>query len=75
MSNNLLTAQDLRALKRPVVQRIAKVCTVPSCHGLLSHSVVVTDHRRVQREGVRANGKTEDIITALLDACPNGVEP
>ena len=75
MSNKLLTAQDLRALKRPVVQRIAKVCIVLSCYALLGHGVVVTDHRRVQREGVRANGKTEDIIAALLDAYPNGVEP
>ena len=75
MSNNFLNAQDLRALKRPVVQRIAKVCTVLSYHSLFSYGVVVTDHRRIQREGVRANGKTEDIIAALLDAYPNGVEP
>ena len=38
-------------------------------------NVVATDHRPLQREGVRANGKTEDIIAALLDVCPNGVEP
>ena len=38
-------------------------------------SIVATDHHCVQREGIRANGKTEDIITALMEAYPNGVEP
>ena len=75
MSLNLLTAQDLRALKRPTVQRIAKVRTVLQSRVPCLFSVVVTDHRRVQREGIRANGKTEDIIAALLDAYPGGVEP
>ena len=51
---------------RPLVYR-------SECRVLLS--VVVTDNRRVQREGIRANGKTEDIVAALLDAYPNGVEP
>ena len=37
--------------------------------------VVVTDHRHVQREGIRATGKTEAIIAELLEAYPNGVEP
>ncbi|EPS92562.1 hypothetical protein FOMPIDRAFT_1056751 [Fomitopsis schrenkii] len=28
-----------------------------------------------KREGIKANGKTADIIAALLEAYPNGVEP
>ena len=78
MTSHLLNAEELRALKRPVVQKIAKVCIVLSCpcsECCVLLSVVVTDHRRVQREGIRATGKTENIIAALLDAYPNGVEP
>ena len=72
MSSQLLTAVELRALKRPVVQKLAKVCVVFSC---VFSSVVPAEHLPLQREGIRANGKTEDIIAALLDVYPNGVEP
>ena len=75
MASHLLNAEALRALKRPVVQRIAKVCTVSPSEPCILVGVVVTDHRRVQREGIRATGKTDAIIAELLEAYPNGVEP
>ena len=75
MNPNLLTAQDLRALKRPTVQRIAKVCTVLQSRVPCLFGIGVADCRHGQREGIRATGKTEDIIAALLDAYPGRVEP
>lgn len=46
------------------------VARVVSCR-----SALVADYLRVQREGVKATGKKDEIIAALLAVRPNGVEP
>ncbi|KZT73351.1 hypothetical protein DAEQUDRAFT_721949 [Daedalea quercina L-15889] len=35
----------------------------------------VADRYGIQREGIRATGKKDDMIAALMAKCPGGVEP
>ena len=47
----------------------------PRVAHLPSSCVLVPDYDCVQREGIKANGKTNVIIEALLEAYPGGGQP